>query len=41
VISNLGGSASTIDCPWCEGTGVFTPGRDAQARRREQQDETA
>jgi DnaJ-class molecular chaperone len=31
VISNLGGSPSTIDCPWCEGTGVFMPEHDAQA----------
>jgi len=34
VISNLGGTPSTIDCPWCEGSGVFTPGHDAQARHR-------
>jgi DnaJ-class molecular chaperone len=33
IVSNLGGSASTIACPWCEGTGVFTPGHDAQAAR--------
>lgn len=34
VISNLGGSPSTVDCPWCEGTGVFAPEHDAQAARR-------
>jgi hypothetical protein len=34
VISNLGGSPSTIDCPWCEGTRVTTPGHDAQERHR-------
>ena len=34
VISNLGGSPSEIDCPWCEGTGMYTPGHDAQARHR-------
>jgi hypothetical protein len=32
VISNLGGTASTVTCPWCEGGGVRTPGIDAQAR---------
>ena len=26
VISNLGGAPSTITCPWCEGSGRFTPG---------------
>ena len=36
VISNLGGSPSQVECPWCDGTGRFTPGHDAQARRREQ-----
>jgi hypothetical protein len=23
-----------VPCPWCEGTGTFTPGHDAQAARR-------
>ena len=32
VISNLGGSSSTLDCPWCEGTGTRIAGIDAQAR---------
>jgi hypothetical protein len=31
VISNLGGSSSTIDCPWCAGTGMRNPEIDAQA----------
>jgi DnaJ-class molecular chaperone len=34
VISNLGGSPSTVECPWCEGTGTFLPEHDAQAARR-------
>ena len=32
LISNLGGSPSTVTCPWCEGGGVRIPGIDAQAR---------
>jgi DnaJ-class molecular chaperone len=32
VISNLGGSPSTVTCPWCEGGGVRISGVDAQAR---------
>ena len=32
VVSNLGGTRSTVVCPWCEGTGRFQPGHDAQAR---------
>jgi hypothetical protein len=32
VISNLGGSPSTIECPWCAGGGLRTPSIDAQAR---------
>jgi hypothetical protein len=32
VISNLGGHASKITCPWCEGDGVRHPEIDAQAR---------
>ena len=31
VISNLGGSSSEVDCPWCEGSGMFIPEHDAQA----------
>jgi DnaJ-class molecular chaperone len=35
VISNLGGSPSTLQCPWCEGSGRFIAGHDAQAAARE------
>jgi DnaJ-class molecular chaperone len=35
LISNLGGSPSTVACAWCEGTGTFLPDHDAQAARRE------
>jgi hypothetical protein len=31
IVSRLGGSASTVVCPWCAGTGRFVPGHDAQA----------
>jgi DnaJ-class molecular chaperone len=31
VISNLGGSPSEVDCPWCDGTGKFIAEHDAQA----------
>jgi DnaJ-class molecular chaperone len=34
VISNLGGSPQQVACPWCEGTGRFIAGHDAQAARR-------
>jgi DnaJ-class molecular chaperone len=34
VISNLGGSPQEVTCPWCEGTGRFIPGHDAQAGKR-------
>jgi DnaJ-class molecular chaperone len=30
VISNLGGESREITCPWCEGSGEFKPGHDAQ-----------
>ncbi|MGZ4198510.1 MAG: hypothetical protein ACXVEW_07400 [Solirubrobacteraceae bacterium] len=33
VISNLGGESHEVTCPWCDGTGVFVPGKDAQAGR--------
>jgi len=32
VISNLGGSPSTVTCPWCAGGGVRLPEVDAQAK---------
>jgi hypothetical protein len=41
VISNLGGTPSTVTCPWCGGGGVRVPGIDAQAQWREQQDAQA
>ena len=31
VISNLGGTPSTLECPWCAGAGTRVPGIDAQA----------
>lgn len=34
VISNLGGSPSEVECPWCNGTGHRIAGHDAQAARR-------
>ena len=30
VISNQGGSPHAVTCPWCEGSGRFTAGHDAQ-----------
>jgi DnaJ-class molecular chaperone len=30
VISNLGGESHEVACPWCDGTGRFIPGHDAQ-----------
>jgi DnaJ-class molecular chaperone len=35
VLSNLGGTAHQVTCPWCEGTGFLIPGHDAQAAKRE------
>lgn len=32
VISNLGGAASKVTCPWCSGERVRQPDIDAQAR---------
>jgi DnaJ-class molecular chaperone len=34
IVSNLGGSANTVTCPWCDGTGRFAQGHDAQDARR-------
>ncbi len=31
VISNLGGSPRTVECPWCEGSGLRQVEIDAQA----------
>ncbi|MGP0103353.1 MAG: hypothetical protein ACLPUT_17240 [Solirubrobacteraceae bacterium] len=36
VISNLGGTPSSLTCPWCAGGGVRVPDIDAQARWLEQ-----
>jgi DnaJ-class molecular chaperone len=35
LISNLGGSPSTVQCAWCEGTGSYLPDHDAQAAARQ------
>ncbi|MGD0197945.1 MAG: hypothetical protein ABSC56_08580 [Solirubrobacteraceae bacterium] len=35
VVSHLGGSPQTVTCPWCEGSGVYVAGHDAQAHWRE------
>ena len=32
VISNLGGTPSSVTCPWCEGGGLRLADIDAQAR---------
>ena len=34
VISGLGGTPHPVTCPWCDGTGRFEPGHDAQAAKR-------
>ena len=36
VVSNLGGTRSIVECPWCDGGGVRLADHDAQARRRAQ-----
>jgi hypothetical protein len=42
VISNLGGSPSTVSCPWCGGSGMRPAEVDAQAHwPREQPAEQA
>jgi DnaJ-class molecular chaperone len=33
VVSNLGGKPHQVTCPWCDGTGRFIAGHDAQAAR--------
>ena len=38
VISNLGGTPASIECPWCGGTGVRQEGVDAQAAWKERED---
>ena len=34
VKSGKAGDPPEVTCPWCEGTGRFIPGHDAQAARR-------
>jgi len=41
VISNLGGSPSTVECPWCRGSGRRSEDIDAQAHWRQDAEETA
>jgi DnaJ-class molecular chaperone len=41
LISNLGGSPSSVTCAWCEGTGTFLPDHDAQAALRARSGEPA
>jgi DnaJ-class molecular chaperone len=35
VISTLGGTPEAVTCPWCEGSGRFIGGHDAQAAKRD------
>jgi DnaJ-class molecular chaperone len=39
VTSNLGGEASSVTCPWCEGEGTRQMGIDAQARWTDGEDD--
>ena len=32
VTSGKGGEPRPVTCPWCDGTGQFIPGHDAQHR---------
>jgi len=41
VISNLGGTSTTVTCPWCAGGGVRLAEVDAQARWQNEQPQTA
>jgi len=41
VISNLGGSPSTVSCPWCGGRGMRLPEVDAQAHWGAAEEESA
>jgi DnaJ-class molecular chaperone len=34
VISTEGGERHNVRCPWCDGSGRFIAGHDAQAARR-------
>ena len=35
MVSGLGGTPHPVTCPWCEGTGRFMPGHDAQEAHRQ------
>jgi len=35
LVSGLGGEPHRVPCPWCDGTGRFDAGHDAQAAARE------
>jgi len=35
LISGLNGEEHRVRCPWCDGTGRFDAGHDAQAAARE------
>jgi DnaJ-class molecular chaperone len=35
VLSNIGGTAHQVSCPWCDGGGIYLRGHDAQALWRE------
>jgi DnaJ-class molecular chaperone len=41
VISNLGGTSTTVACPWCAGAGVRLAEVDAQARWKNEQPQSA
>ena len=41
VVSNLGGTPSTVQCPWCEGSGLRQAEIDAQAHWGPQEGESA
>jgi DnaJ-class molecular chaperone len=34
VISGLGGNPQSVPCPWCDGSGRYQQGHDAQASKR-------
>ena len=38
VSSSLGGDPHQVTCPWCEGSGRFIPGHDAQAAQAADRD---
>jgi hypothetical protein len=40
VISNLGGTAKSVTCPWCGGDGLRKQGGDAQSGWRDGEHDT-